>query len=50
MCGLEMSAPSGNVGRVARPPAAAFEGGLEQTLAHHCWGSSAAAPRTELEV
>ena len=31
-------------------PAAAFEGGLEQTVAHHCWGSSAAAPGTELEV
>ena len=26
------------------------EGGLEQTVAHHCWGPSAAAPRTELEV
>ena len=27
-----------------------FEGGSEQTVAHHCWGPSAAAPRTELEV
>ena len=48
--GFEMSAPSRNVGRIARPPAAAFEGGLEQTMAHHCWGPSAAAPGTVLEV
>ena len=37
--------PSGDVGRAAKPPITALESGLEQTVAHHCWGSSTAAPQ-----
>ena len=44
LCGFEISAPSGDVGRAARPPITALESCLEQTVAHYCWGSRPPPP------
>ena len=48
--GYKVSAPGGDLGRPSGSPVAAVESRMGRTLANHCWGSSAAAPRSEMEV